>query len=132
MVYPCAFSASHDGLAMLLAGDLAGHADGGLVRVQPLAELVVLHGEDIRAHGGENVQQLLQTARTVEQLDREFDAAVPRDEPLLDDALHKADVNIAAGHDAYDALALHVELAAEHCGEQASRPQARLSACSAP
>ena len=76
----------------------------------------MLHGEDVRAERGNVVEQLAETARPVEQRDREAQPAVAGHEALLDDALDEAHVDVAAGEQAHDVFALHIDLALEHGG----------------
>ena len=62
------------------------------------------------------VEQLAEAAGPVEQRDREAQPAVAGHEALLDDALDEAHVDVAAGEQAHDVFALHVDLALEHGG----------------
>ena len=87
-----------------------------LVGVEPGGEPVVLHGENVRAEGSDVVEQLAEAAGPVEQRDREAQPAVAGHEALLDDALDEAHGDVAAGEQAHDVFALHVDLALEHGG----------------
>ena len=67
-------------------------------------QLIVLDGQNVCAGIGNAVEQLSQAAGAVDQLDVELHPAVTGHQTLLNDVLHEADVDIAAGKNADNPL----------------------------
>lgn len=100
---------------MLLAADLAGNVNIRLVRVKRRAESVMLDGENVCTLFGDVVEQLDEVAGLIKKRRGEAQISVARGKPLLDDALDKSDVDVAAGEQAHDLFALDIDLALENC-----------------
>ena len=98
------------------AADLTGYRDIRLVGAECCAQSVMRNGNNVCALIGNVVEKLAEAAGLVEQLHGKSQAAVTGDKTLLDDALNEADIDIAAGEQAHDTLALDIDLALQDGG----------------
>lgn len=102
---------AYNGFTVVNATDLAGNLDVCFVGAEGRVEPIVRNGNDICTGVCNVVEKVAETAGLVKQRNAESQAAVTGNKTLLDNALDKADVNIAAGKQAHHALALNIDLA---------------------
>lgn len=99
----------HNGVSVFAPAHLTGDMDIGLVGIERRAELIMLDTQYIGTGAGNELEDIRETAGAVKERNGYLESAVTCDKTALDYTLDKADVDVAAGHYAHDALASYVE-----------------------
>ena len=111
-----AFKRIYQSFAVLFAADLTGNVNVRLARIKRRAEPVMLNGENVCALLGDVVEQLNEVTGLIKKRCGEAQVSVACGKTLLNNALDKTDVDVAAGEQAHDLFTLDIDLSLENCG----------------